>query len=35
MGDDTADAIVDCFRDKLRNLGVVFLSDLKVRMPLL
>lgn len=32
--DDTADAIVDCVRDKLRNL-VVFLSDLKVRMPLL
>lgn len=32
--DDTADAIVDCVRDKLRN-WVVFLSDLKVRMPLL
>lgn len=31
--DDTADAIVDCVRDKLL-LGV-FLSDLKVRMPLL
>lgn len=32
--DDTADAIVDCVRDNC-EIWVVFLSDLKVRMPLL
>lgn len=32
--DDTADAIVDCVRINC-EIWVVFLSDLKVRMPLL
>lgn len=33
--DDTADAIVDCVRVINCEIWVVFLSDLKVRMPLL